>query len=128
MAPTTRSVKDRTNGRVSGELIEVIGRIRRGVRRTVRRDWPYRPLTQSEVELLVLLSERPGTRVGEAADVLGLVPNTVSTLVGRLVAAGSRPGSPTRTTHVPRDSSSPRRRGVGSLIAGTDGDRSSRAP
>ncbi len=88
MSPTTRSVKDRTDGQVSGELIEVIGRIRRGVRRTVRRDWPYRPLTQSEVELLVLLSDRPGTRVGEAADVLGLVPNTVSTLVGRLVAAG----------------------------------------
>ena len=58
------------------------------MRRQVRRDWPYSPLTESEVELLRLLSDRPGTRVGEAAEALGLVPNTVSTLVGRLVDAG----------------------------------------
>ena len=37
---------------------------------------------------MILLHERSGARVGEAAEVLGLVPNTVSTLVGRLVEAG----------------------------------------
>ena len=88
MTPTPQSVKDRPIGQMPGDLIEVVGRIRRGVRRRVRRDWPYRPLTESEVELVVLLSEHPGTRVGEAAEVLGLMPNTVSTLVGRLVDAG----------------------------------------
>jgi DNA-binding MarR family transcriptional regulator len=79
---------DLASGRVPGDLIEILGRIRRGVRRQVRRDWPYSPLTESEVELLRLLVYRPGTRVGEAAEALGLVPNTVSTLVGRLGDAG----------------------------------------
>ena len=88
MATTQPSVHDRTAAQAPGELIEILGRIRRGVRRQVRRDWPYSPLTESEVELLRLLSDHPGTRVGEAADALGLVPNTVSTLVGRLVDAG----------------------------------------
>jgi len=87
VTPAT-SVRDVTSGQVAGELIEVVGRLRRGVRRRVRRDWPYRPLTESEVELLRLLSERPGVRVGEAAEALGLVPNTVSTLVRRLADAG----------------------------------------
>jgi DNA-binding MarR family transcriptional regulator len=88
MTATQPSAVDRVTGDVPGDLIEVVGRLRRGVRRQVRRDWPYSPLTESEVELLRLLSDRPGTRVGEAADALGLVPNTVSTLVGRLVEAG----------------------------------------
>jgi DNA-binding MarR family transcriptional regulator len=85
---TRQSVKDRTSGDVPGELMEVVLHLRRGVRRRVHRGWSYRPLTDSEVELVVLLHERPGTRVGEAAEALGLVPNTVSTLVGRLVDAG----------------------------------------
>lgn len=88
MATSQPSVHHRTAAQVPGELIEILGRIRRGVRRQVRRDWPSSPLTESEVELLRLLSDQPGTRVGEAADALGLVPNTVSTLVGRLVDAG----------------------------------------
>ncbi len=88
MPSTQRSTRDRAPSDVSGELIEVVGRIRRGVRRRVRRDWPYRPLTESEVELLRLLHDRPGARVGEAAEALGLVPNPVRTLVGRLVDAG----------------------------------------
>ena len=74
---------------VAGDLIEAILRIRRGVRRQIRRDWPYGPLTESEVELLRLLIDRPGgTRVAEAADALGLAPNTVSTLVRDMVDAG----------------------------------------
>ena len=88
MASTRGSVKERISGDVPGELMEIVLRLRRGVRRRVRRDWSYRPLTDSEIELVVLLQERPGTRVGEAAEALGLVPNTVSTLVGRLVDGG----------------------------------------
>lgn len=87
MTPTA-PVRDTSPGQVAGELIEVVLRIRRGVRRRVRRDWPYRPLTESEVELLRLLGERPGVRVGEAAEALGLAPNTVSTLVRCLADAG----------------------------------------
>jgi DNA-binding MarR family transcriptional regulator len=78
-----------TGAPVAGDLIEAILRIRRGVRRQLRRDWPYSPLTESEVELMRLLIDRPGgTRVAEAADALALAPNTVSTLVRRMVDDG----------------------------------------
>jgi len=65
--------------------MDVVGTLRRSVRRIVRQDWPHRPLTESEVEVLRLLRGRPGLRVREAAAALSLAPNTVSTLVGRLV-------------------------------------------
>jgi DNA-binding MarR family transcriptional regulator len=70
------------------ELMAVVGLLRRTVRRRVRRDWPHRPLPESEVELLRLVLARPGTRVQEAAAAIGVAPNTVSTLVRRLTEQG----------------------------------------
>jgi DNA-binding MarR family transcriptional regulator len=70
------------------EMMEVVGHLRRSVRRLVRRDWPYRPLTDAQIELLRLVAARPGCRVQEAAQTLGLAQNTVSTLVRRLVDKG----------------------------------------
>src|SRR5262245_33383701 len=72
----------------AAELMALVGTLRRSVRRIVRQDWPHRPLTESEVEVLRLLRGRPGLRVREAAAALSLAPNTVSTLVGRLVDQG----------------------------------------
>ena len=72
----------------SADLMQVVGRLRRTVRRRVRRDWAYRPLAESELELLRLVDERPGLRVLDAAAALGVAPNTVSTLVGRLASGG----------------------------------------
>jgi DNA-binding MarR family transcriptional regulator len=72
----------------AGELMELLGRLRRSVRRLVRQGWAHQPLTESEVELLRLLGAQPGLRVREAAATLSLVPNTVSTLVGKLSAQG----------------------------------------
>jgi DNA-binding MarR family transcriptional regulator len=72
----------------SADLMQVVGRLRRAVRRRVRRDWAYRPLTESELELLRLVDEEPGLRVLDAAAALGVAPNTVSTLVGRLASSG----------------------------------------
>ncbi len=68
--------------------MDAVSRIRRSTRRLVRRDWPHRPLKESELELLRFVAERPGSRVKEAAGTLGLAENTVSTLVGRLVERG----------------------------------------
>jgi DNA-binding MarR family transcriptional regulator len=68
------------------DLMRVVGHLRRTVRRRVRRDWPHRPLLESELELLRLIGASPGLRVQEAASELGVAPNTVSTLVGRLAA------------------------------------------
>ena len=71
-----------------GELMEIVGLLRRTVRRRVRRDWPHRPLPESEGELLRLVHDRPGTRVQDAAAAIGVAPNTVSTLVRRLTERG----------------------------------------
>lgn len=73
---------------VAEELMQAVSRLRRAVRRTVRRDWPHRPLTESEHELIRLVRATPGLRVQEAASALGLAPNTVSTLVGELCRQG----------------------------------------
>jgi DNA-binding MarR family transcriptional regulator len=73
---------------VSADLMQVVGRLRRTVRRRVRRDWAHRPLTESELELLRLVDQHPGLRVLDAAAALGVAANTVSTLVGRLAASG----------------------------------------
>lgn len=70
------------------ELANTLGRLRRVLRRRLRADWPYRPLLESEVELLRLVRVSPGLRVGDAAAALGVAPNTVSTLVRRLTEKG----------------------------------------
>ncbi len=54
----------------------------------VRRRLPFAPLPGAQVELLRLIHERPGLSVTAAADALQVAPNTVSTLVGSLAAAG----------------------------------------
>ena len=71
-----------------GDLMRILGQLRRSVRRRVRQDWPHAPLPETHLELLRLVGERPGLRVQEAAGALRLAPNTVSTLVNKLVAAG----------------------------------------
>jgi DNA-binding MarR family transcriptional regulator len=45
-------------------------------------------LTSAQMELVRALRRRPGASVAEAAEELRLAPNTVSTLVHRLVASG----------------------------------------
>lgn len=76
------------DGKTAEELAQLLGRLRRTIRRRIRRDWPDRPLPESELELLRLVEATPGLRVQDAASALGVAPNTVSTLVGRLTAAG----------------------------------------
>jgi DNA-binding MarR family transcriptional regulator len=88
MASSIRTTRRAPWSQDASELIELTGQLRRSVRRLVRRHWPHEPLTPSAVELVRLLDANPGMRVGEAAAALGLVPNTVSTLVGALTARG----------------------------------------
>jgi DNA-binding MarR family transcriptional regulator len=97
MAPTTHpSTGSRTRRELTGEpdrsaqvvareLMDLLARLRRTARRLVRRDWPYRPLLDSELELLRFVAEHPACRVRDAARALGVAENTISTLVGRLV-------------------------------------------
>jgi DNA-binding MarR family transcriptional regulator len=73
---------------VAAELLEVIGPIRRTLRRVVRQELPENILPAAQVELLLSIGRDPGVRVSDAAAALQLAPNTVSTLVNQLTRAG----------------------------------------
>ena len=82
----TEILSDRTA--LGVELADTVFGFRRVTRRVVRQSFPGDPLPPSEAELLAFIGHSKGTGVGEAAQALQLAPNTVSTLVGRLVEAG----------------------------------------
>ena len=88
MTTTISTVREGPGMGQGEDLMRVVGQLRRSVRRRVRQDWPHAPLPETHLELLRLVHDRPGLRVQEAAGALRLAPNTVSTLVNRLVAAG----------------------------------------
>jgi DNA-binding MarR family transcriptional regulator len=69
-------------------LAGAIGRLRRSLNRQVRAGTAIVPLPEAQLEILRLIDRRPGLRVHDAAAELRLAPNTVSTLVHRLVDAG----------------------------------------
>ena len=73
---------------LAAEVFRVVGRFRRQLRRSVGRGFDSARLTESQSELLWLVGRRPGITVSAAAAELGLVPNTASTLVSKLVSGG----------------------------------------
>lgn len=73
---------------VAGELFGVVGRFRRQLRRSAGRGFDSSRLSESQSELLWLVGRHPGISVSAAAAELGLVPNTASTLVTKLVSGG----------------------------------------
>ncbi|MGO9385544.1 MAG: MarR family winged helix-turn-helix transcriptional regulator [Mycobacterium sp.] len=81
-----QALKSRTD--VVADLFGVVGRFRRQLRRSVGRGFDSARLTESQSELLWLVGRQPGISVRAAAAELGLVPNTASTLVSKLVANG----------------------------------------
>jgi DNA-binding MarR family transcriptional regulator len=80
------AMKARTD--LAAELFGVVGRFRRQLRRSAGRGFDSARLTESHSELLWLVGRQPGISVSAAAAELGLVSNTASTLVSRLVADG----------------------------------------
>ncbi|MGO9655462.1 MarR family winged helix-turn-helix transcriptional regulator [Mycobacterium sp.] len=73
---------------LAAEVFRVVGRFRRQLRRSVGRGLDSARLTESQSELLWLVGRRPGISVTAAAAELGLVANTASTLVSKLVSGG----------------------------------------
>ena len=73
---------------LAAEIFRVVGRFRRQLRRSVGRGFDSARLTESQSELLWLVGRKPGISVSAAAAELGLVPNTASTLVSKLVSRG----------------------------------------
>jgi DNA-binding MarR family transcriptional regulator len=83
-----KSAPEASAGGTAAELMGAISAIRRIARRAVRAAWHDEPLPPAQSELLRLAAALPGISVADAAHELRLAPNTVSTLVGRLTAAG----------------------------------------
>jgi DNA-binding MarR family transcriptional regulator len=80
------AVKSSTD--VVAEVFGVVGRFRRQLRRSAGRGLDSARLSEAQAELLWLVGRRPGISVSAAAAELGLVPNTASTLVSKLVGNG----------------------------------------
>ncbi len=72
----------------AAELLAAIGAVRRVARRAVRGSAAAGALPPARSELLRLAARRPGIGVAEAAQELRLAPNSVSTMVSQLAAAG----------------------------------------
>ena len=70
------------------ELTDVVTRLRRILRSSVRGDVPWESLPMAQVELLQRLDEESDLRVSDLAARHRLAANTVSTLVQQLVTAG----------------------------------------
>jgi DNA-binding MarR family transcriptional regulator len=70
------------------ELPRAVLRFRRSLRRTARQDFNREALSPTEVELVSLIRSRPGTGVAAAAAELRLAPNTVSTIIRKVVVIG----------------------------------------
>lgn len=73
---------------LASELLARVGGLQRGLRRAIGSPWPGGQLTGAQLELLRLVRREPGLSVRGAAARLRVRPNTVSTLVAQLGAAG----------------------------------------
>lgn len=76
------------HGVVADELLDAVGVLVREVRRHLRQRLPFKGLTGAQVDLIGFVHDYPQVRVGEVAAAMRLAPNTVSTMVQQLVAAG----------------------------------------
>jgi DNA-binding MarR family transcriptional regulator len=77
------------------EVADTIGRVKRAMRHRMRLELGA-SLPEAQLELMRLVRLEPGLRVQDAAGGLGVAPNTVSTLVKQLTAAGMLERRPDR--------------------------------
>lgn len=71
-----------------GELTEVVSRLRRALRASIRTEYAWEALPMTHIEVLQTLAERPGIRVGDVAPALRLAQSTVSGLLRQMAASG----------------------------------------
>lgn len=69
-------------------LTDVVTRLRRVLRTSIRSDYPWETLPMAQIEILQRLRAEPGLRVNDLAERHRLANNTVSVLVQQLVVAG----------------------------------------
>lgn len=69
-------------------LTDVVTRLRRVLRASIRTDYPWESLPMAQVEILQRLRDEPGLRVNDLAARHRLASTTVSVLVQQLVVSG----------------------------------------
>lgn len=69
-------------------LTEVVTRLRRALRSSIRTQFPWESLPVAQVELMQSLAEASPARMSALADRLHLAPSTVSGLASQLIAGG----------------------------------------
>jgi DNA-binding MarR family transcriptional regulator len=69
-------------------LTDIVTRLRRVLRASIRSDYPWESLPMAQVEILQRLREEPGLRINDLAVRHRLANNTVSTLIQQMVVAG----------------------------------------
>lgn len=69
-------------------LADIITRMRRALRASVRGDIPWERLPMAQVEILQRLDDEPGIRIIDLAKRHRLATNTVSTLIQHMVVSG----------------------------------------
>ncbi|MGH3438621.1 MAG: MarR family winged helix-turn-helix transcriptional regulator [Sciscionella sp.] len=69
-------------------ITDVVTRLRRALRTSIRSEYPWESRPMAQVEVLMALAEHSGAPVGKLAELLRLRPNTISGLVQQLVDAG----------------------------------------
>ncbi|MEO9137830.1 MAG: MarR family winged helix-turn-helix transcriptional regulator [Jatrophihabitans sp.] len=69
-------------------LADVVNRLRRILRSSIRSEFPWERLPMAQVEILQRLAEEPGLRVTELAARQKLAINTVSNVIQQMVLAG----------------------------------------
>ncbi len=82
--------KPRKSGRAAVDawlLTDIVTRLRRVLRASIRSEYPWEALPMAQVEILQRLRDEPGLRVNDLAARHRLANNTVSVLVQQLVAA-----------------------------------------
>jgi DNA-binding MarR family transcriptional regulator len=80
----SRSVSNRH----ARELSDVVTRLRRALRRSIRTDYPWESRPIAQIEVLQSVRDAGAIRIGDLAIRLRLAQSTVSALVSRLVSDG----------------------------------------
>ena len=70
------------------QLTDVVTRLRRALRTSIRTEYPWEALPMAQIELMQALSDRSPARVGDLAARQRLSTSTVSGLIGQLMSAG----------------------------------------
>lgn len=85
--PPTPTTAGRS-GRDARLLTDVVTRLRRALRASIRTDYPWETLPMAQVELLQVLAEHSPVRIGDLAARQRLATSTVSGLIGQMINAG----------------------------------------